>query len=69
MEYNSWKQNLTPSLVLSSDKSQRFDSGGPLNVIHCSPFTPHKKGLSKQQFTARTRPGQPSSKIHFGMSQ
>lgn len=40
---SSWKQNLTPLLVLSSDKSQCFDSVGPLNVIHGSPFTPHNK--------------------------
>lgn len=29
-----------PLLVLSSDKSRCFDSGGPLNGIHGSPFTP-----------------------------
>lgn len=34
---------VTPLLVLSSDKGQRFDCVGPLNVIHCSPFTPHGK--------------------------
>lgn len=39
----TWKQNLTSSWVLSSDKSQCFDSVGPLYVIHCSPLTPHNK--------------------------
>lgn len=34
---------MTPLLVLSSDKAQRFDCVGPPNVIHCSHFTPHTK--------------------------
>lgn len=34
---------LTLLLVVSSDKGQRFDCVSPLNVIHCSPFTPHAK--------------------------
>lgn len=66
----SRKRNPTPGLlVVSSDKSQCFDSVVPLDVIYDSPFLHpvSQKGLSKQQFMAGTRPGQPSSKIGSGM--